>query len=269
MSALSIVLPLLLATSPGDQLPPPAPASSSDPIARIAASVERDAAALMSQLSQVAQTPAAALADALPAATPPQAASDPRVVRHIVRWEVGSQARYTSRYQGVICPPGASGPTWGIGYDGGHQSPGTIRRDWAHRSDADRLAATSGQTGAVRCRMARDKLRDVRVPFVEARQVFLDTSLPVYTRMTRRTYPGVERLGVLPEGALVGNTYNRGSSMSGSRAAEKRYIRDVCVPRSDIACVAAQLRAQKRLWPDVPGLRERRESEARLAEGGR
>lgn len=231
--------------------------------------IQRESAMAVVPLLLTAQAPAEAAAKVLPLPLTDSDTADTRVVRHIVRWEVGSPRTYAQKWQGVICPPGASGPTWGIGYDGGHQTPDTILRDWAHRSDVDRLAATSGQTGSTRCRAARVQLRDVRVPWGEAEQVFTDVSMPAWTRATRRTYPGVEALGVLPEGALIGNTYNRGTSMSGSRAAEKRYIRDVCVPRSDIACVAAQLRAQKRLWPDVPGLRERRESEARLAEGGR
>lgn len=241
------------------------------PATQVSASAETVAETIAPAIVAV-QTPVVEAVEAmLPPATAPvePARFDPRVVNHIIRWEVGSPARYTQRYQGVICPPGASGPTWAIGYDGGHQTSATILADWAHRDDKHRLAETSGQTGAARCEAARAKLRDVRIPYAEAFDNFERVSLPVWERATRRTYPGVEDLGPLPAGALQGNTYNRGTSMLGSRAAEKRVIRDDCVPRRDIDCVAAQLRAQQRLWPDIKGLRDRRESEAQLAEAGR
>ena len=64
--------------------------------------------------------------------------------------------------------------------------------------------------------------------------------------------------------------YNRGASMAGPRNAEKRAIRDVCLPAGDTQCVATELRAMCRLWagtPNGPGLCARREDEARLAEG--
>ena len=120
-----------------------------------------------------------------------------------------------------------------------------------------------------RCAAARNALRDVRVPYGQARQVFADVSMPLWSSATRRVYPGIEALGRLPEGALIGNTYNRGTSMIGSRAAEKRAIRDVCVPQHDVGCLAAQLIAQCRLWagtPNGPGLCSRRKDEARLAQ---
>ena len=228
---------------------------------------ERDVARETAPIVTAVQDAVAAVVEVLPA--PAQDVADARVVAHIVKWEVSGERAYTAKYQGVICPGGASGPTWGIGYDGGHQSQATIRSDWSARQDVERLASTSGQTGASRCAASRAALRDVRVPYAQARKVFAEVSLPLWTGATRRTYPGVEALGPLPEGAMVGNTYNRGTSMIGSRAAEKRAIRDECVPRRDLECMAAQLVAQCRLWagtPNGPGLCNRRKDEARLAQ---
>lgn len=244
----------------------PAPAPQPPPVVPAAADVP---AAVAKEITPVTVAVEAAAAEIFTAALPPPpaaAAVDPRIIKHIVRWEVTSPARYTQKYEGVICPGGASGPTWGIGYDGGHQAVRTIQNDWAGHPDVVRLSTTSGHTGEDRCARMRARLLDIRVPYAMAEEVFTQTSYPVWSRATARAYPGVDDIGTLAAGALVGNTYNRGTSMLGSRAAEKRMIRDRCIPRQDRACVAEQLRAQKRLWPEVKGLRDRRESEAQLAE---
>ena len=218
----------------------------------------------------------AAVADAAPpvvvAATVVVAAPQvhPRAVAMIVRWEVTSREFYRARLQGVICPGGASGPTWGIGWDGGHQTREATLGAWAQHPQAARLAETSGAVGPQACARSRAALRDVRVSLDLAETVFVDAMLPVYHRATQRAYPGIETLGPLPEGAILSNVFNRGASMAGSRAAEKRYIRDVCVPKADTACIAAQLRASCRLWRGTGNERGqcgRREDEARLAEG--
>lgn len=217
-----------------------------------------------------AQAAAGAIEEAIPTPTPPPPAElvDPAAVALIVRWEVTSPSFYARRLQGVICPGGASGPTWGIGYDGGHQTADRITEDWAMRADRDRLSTTSGKVGPAACANARAELRDVAVPFDQASEVFAGAVLPAYTRAARRALPGLETVPPRAAGALVSLGFNRGWSMLGSRAAEKRAIRDTCVPVADVACIAAQLRAMKRLWPTVPGLQARREAEAVLAESG-
>ncbi|KAF1698036.1 hypothetical protein CSC62_07525 [Pseudoxanthomonas jiangsuensis] len=219
----------------------------------------------------------AAVRDAVQAVVPPPAAGEARLVSpaaaaHIVRWEVTSAAHYARRLQWPIWPGGASGVTWGIGYDGGHQGARTIAQDWAAHPDVARLAATAGITGTA-ARAALPRFRDIVVPFGEAEQVFVEVSLPVYHRTTVRAYgEGVLALPADARGALVGNTYNRGGSMVGDRNREKRAIRDTCIPLGDLACLALQLRSQCRLWRGTnleAGLCGRRESEAQLVEGAR
>ena len=71
--------------------------------------------------------------------------------------------------------------------------------------------------------------------------------------------------------ALVMTVFNRGTSTAGSRRAEVRVIRDVCVPAGDVACVVAQLRLMPRLWVGTPaenGLRNRYTLTAKYAESG-
>ena len=186
----------------------------------------------------------------------------------IVRWEVGSPARYTRLYQGVIWPGGASGPTWGIGYDGGHQSPAAIERDWSAHPLRHDLAKTAGVTGK-QAQLSIARWRGITTPFSYAKVVFADRSLPSYAQQASRSLGN--DFNELPEptqAALISLGYNRGWSMLGSRNLEKRVIKNVCVPKRDVHCVALQIRAMCRLWVSArlgPGLCSRRNDEARVA----
>lgn len=210
----------------------------------------------------------------LPAAVVPQAATvSPASVALIVRWEVTSEALYTRRYQAPIWPGGASGVTWGIGYDGGHQTRLRIGQDWSAHAAVERFQATSGITGS-QARGVVTSLSDVRVPFDLASDVFGVASLPQYRASARRAF-GATYFDTLPadaQGALVSVVYNRGASMAGGARLEMRQIRDVCLPASDVGCIAAQIRAMCRLWIGTSleaGLCARRRDEARLAENAR
>ena len=85
----------------------------------------------------------------------PVASIDPAVVALVVRWEVGSPAQYVRKYQGVICPGGASGPTVGIGFDLGHNTQAAIRAAWASSPHVDALASGSGVVGPDACKAWR------------------------------------------------------------------------------------------------------------------
>lgn len=189
----------------------------------------------------------------------------------IIRWEVSGEANYRRRLERPIWPGGASGITWGIGYDGGHNTARDIRAAWAGHAAADRLAGAAGIAG-VPARAALPDYADITVPWPMARGVFAERSLPAYRTSARRAFgaPGFDALPPGAQGALVSLVYNRGASMAGDRNTEKRAIRDRCLPAADVGCVGAQLRAMCRLWVGTPngaGLCRRREDEARLAEG--
>ncbi len=217
------------------------------------------------------QDAAAVISEPLP--TP--AARDtiaPEAVALIVRYEISSLGVYTRRYERPLCPGGASGPTIGIGYDLGQQTAARIAADWADHPEVARLATASGQVGPSRCAAWRAANADIRTPIALAEQVFSDAVLPDFVRQAGRAMrTGWDGLAPMPKGASVSMGFNRGWSMAGSRNAEKRELRDRCVPDDDAGCVAAQLRGMQRLWPGAqapnPGLRARREAEARLAEG--
>jgi hypothetical protein len=210
--------------------------------------------------------------DVLDVPRPPPVGIAPAAVELIIRWEVSGEAQYLRRLRSPIWPGGASGITWGIGYDGGHTTAPNIRADWAAHAEAERLAGAAGIAGT-KARDALSRFADIDVPWPLARGVFADRSLPAYRRRARSAF-GHEDFDALPapaQGALVSLVYNRGASMVGGRNTEKRAIRDQCVPAGDVHCVAAQLRAMCRLWAGTPngvGLCRRRNDEARLAEGG-
>jgi hypothetical protein len=203
----------------------------------------------------------------LPAPVPPTI--HPAAVDLIVEFEVSSPAYYRSRLSGVYWPGGASGPTWGIGYDGGHQTRTRILDDWQTHEARQRLAETAGLTGNT----ARDRIpdwRDITTPFALASNVFAHASLPEYLRRAERAFgPSIDNVPATAEGALVSLVYNRGGSMTGNARREMRAIRDRCLPAGDVDCIAAELRAMCRLWegtPNGPGLCRRRNAEADLAE---
>ena len=183
----------------------------------------------------------------------------------IVRWEVTSRATYDRKYMGVVWPGGASGPTWAVGYDGGHQTRGAISRDWADHDGVVRLATTSGVVGHEAQRRIMEWV-DIKTPFDYAERVFTETTLPAYTAAARRALgPEFDDLNDGAHAALVSLGYNRGWSMSGPRRAHMRTIRDECVPERDSACIARELNAMCDLWPQTPGLCNRRRDEARTA----
>lgn len=208
------------------------------------------------------------VAPAQPAPEPGNTAFTDCAVPLIVRWEVGSPAAYARKWSGVYYPGGESGPTWGIGYDGGHQTSRDIRDTWVAHPDVGRLATTSGVTGSVaRARIA--EWRGIVVPYSLAIHVFGDVSLPSYTTQARRAFgPAFETAPVEVRCALASLVYNRGGQTTGPRRAEIRTIRDECLPGPDPkTCTSNQLLAMRRLWPDTPGLQNRRTDEARTARG--
>ena len=187
----------------------------------------------------------------------------------IVRWEVTSERRYTRALRYPVWPGGASGVTWGIGYDGGHQTAAVIADDWAAHLARERLAQTAGLTGG-RAKSVLPRYRDIDTPYGYAVTIFEERSLVEYERRTARAFrEGFGGLRPNACAALVSLVYNRGAAMTGDSRREMRVLRDDCVPAQNYGCIAAEIRSMKRLWigtPNERGLSARRESEAVLAE---
>ena len=197
--------------------------------------------------------------------------ADPDAVALVVRWEVGSPARYTKLYQGVICPGGASGPTIGIGDDLGHQTQAEIRARWGWHPLVSEMETASGVTGDAACKAWKAQHRDIRVTYDDAIRVFTQHTWPSYLRMAERAYrKGWDGLTPFHQGSLTSNGYNRGFSFLGSKRSELVVIRDNCVPSSNASCTADQLRASCRVWDSQQTIRKglcaRRHAEADFAE---
>ncbi len=170
-------------------------------------------------------------------------------------------------------PGGQSGVTIGFGYDLGYVTVDQFESDWGERINPDareRLKAVVGLRGQ-RARNRIGELSGLRVSRSAAMAVFDSRTLPLYELRTAQAFPGVEALPEDARGALVSLVYNRGTSMLDSspddRRREMRAIRDA-VAAGDLAAIAAQLRAMKRLWEGkgLGGLIARREEEAQLVE---
>ena len=129
----------------------------------------------------------------------------------------------------------------------------------------NRLLATAGKKGPV-AKAALAAVKDIKVPWPAAVDVFERVTVPRYTDLTRDAFPGIDNLDPNCQGALVSLIFNRGAAMNGPRRSEMRAIRDL-VPQKDYAGIAQQIRNMKRLWKGTDierGMNRRREAEADL-----
>ena len=195
-----------------------------------------------------------------------------RAIAMIVEFEVTGQALYERKYRQPIWPGGQSGVTIGIGYDVGHTNRARFRKDWQGVIPDQMIAALEravGVKGPTAAGLAADLRDKVDVPWSAALQVFIEHTLPFWVNVVLHALPESGTLKPDAFGALVSLTYNRGASYSkeGERYREMRAVKaHLASHRPDL--VANDIRAMKRIWPDVPGLQRRREREAALFEAG-
>jgi GH24 family phage-related lysozyme (muramidase) len=145
--------------------------------------------------------------------------------------------------------------------------------DWGNfltRLQTERLRAVVGLREE-KARKRVEELSDIKIRRVDAEEVFIRRSLPVYFERARQAYPGLDNLPLDAQGAILSLVYNRGTSMfdkpGEDRRKEMRAIRDA-VAEGDLQEIADQLRSMKRLWDanKSAGLLTRREAEAALVE---
>ena len=188
-------------------------------------------------------------------------------VSFVCREEVGGRAFYDSHAATPHWPGGESGVTLGMGYDLRFQSDAQFAADWGDILDPDDLADLAPWLGQQGSEEAVAGLQHIRIPITEAWRVFLKRNLPRYWEMTLEAYPEAQELPPLCRATLLSLVYNRGNKLGGDSRREMREIR-ACLQAGDLPGVAAQVRAMKRLWPDNPGLKGRRDREAALWERG-
>lgn len=188
----------------------------------------------------------------------------------IVKFEISSEANYRKNLQNPIWPGAQSGVTIGIGYDLGHTAASRIDEDWRGRiadADLERLLKVEGLKGED-AKKALSKVKNVVIPLEPAQEVFFRRTLTHFAAHTKRTFPGVEDLPADAQAMLLSLVFNRGGSMTGSTRVEMKAVKGL-VPSGDLAGIAAQIRAMKRLWDPakLPGLHIRRDREAELVAG--
>lgn len=188
----------------------------------------------------------------------------------IYQYEVGGQRQYERNPHAELPDLRYSGVTVGIGYDLHQYSKQVIMIDWGPRIPApapSRFAATQPFYGLTAQAPWR-QVRDILVPWAAATGVFLDNDVAREFSAAKRAFPKFEGLRSNAQAALIANGFARGYSTAGPNRTEIRVIRDL-VPLRDYAGIAAQLRAQERVWRGTSvykGLRNRVNAEAVLCE---
>ena len=183
----------------------------------------------------------------------------------IVSFEVSSPAIYEKKYRKPTWPGGQSGVTIGVGFDLGYYTVKQVTDAFGKYVTANMLQLMLSVRGlkGVAAKNALGGVMAIDIPYTTAAQVFHESTLPSFAAQTRKIYPGVEKLPPDAQGGLLSLIYNRGTSLTGDRRTEMAAIVPL-VAKGNLAGIADQIRAMKRLWPTVKGLRDRRDKEADL-----
>lgn len=189
-----------------------------------------------------------------------------RAYQLILDYEVGGgESYYNLRLRYPTVPSDSSGVTIGIGYDLGYEADLAPFVGKVSGDALQRLGRALGKKGDIARAVCRT-VQDVSIPWHVAQAVFDEFTLPTEMAKTHKAFPGLWELPLDVQGALVSLVYNRGAAMTGDHRREMRQIRDAVLAR-DIPAIAGALVGMKRLWPDLAGLRKRRDAEAQLVLG--
>jgi len=173
-------------------------------------------------------------------------------------------------------PGGASGITYGRGYDLGYNTKEQIKRDWSAHVNGNVLAfmlSCSGVKGEPAKRLITPTTRVLTITKAAADKVFEEATLPRFEKLAMNTYPGLMRLPEDTIGAVVSLVFNRGAAMgvegqpSWDSRREMRELR-AAIEVQDLQGAADAIRRMKRIWvgKGLDGLITRRENEAQLIE---
>ena len=198
-------------------------------------------------------------------------------VAFIAKAETGGLDYYNTVSRWPHFPGLSSGITIGVGYDLQYKSEADFQRCWGphlpEQTITELLNDIKRQGSAQRARELKEM--GLEVPFQAAWSVFVEETLPRFYDETERIYPSLARLPDLCRSALVSIVFNRGGSLDDEGRREMRSIRDILVQADEASLsvsarrdlwseVPVQIEAMVRLWPNTPGLRKRREDEAKL-----
>ena len=171
-------------------------------------------------------------------------------------------------------PGGASGVTYGYGFDLGYNNKEQISRDWAAHVNGNVLAfmlTCSGIKGEAAKRLITPTTRTLTITQAAADNVFEQCTLPRFEKLAMNTYPGLMRLPDDAIGAIVSLVFNRGASFGtqGQPSWEsRREMRELAplIQDGDLPAIADKLRSMCRLWEckGLDGLIARRKAKADL-----
>jgi len=171
-------------------------------------------------------------------------------------------------------PGGESGVTYGYGYDLGYNSKDTIKKDWGglvSKEVLDFMLSVSGLKGQPAKAQVTELTKRYRISNPAAQTVLKTVSIPKFTALALRTYPGLDKLNPDTIGAIVSLVFNRGASFGteGKPSWEsRREMRELAplITSGDYAGIADKIESMKRLWQgkQMGGLIVRRENEANL-----
>ena len=190
----------------------------------------------------------------------------------IVESEVTSKGYYEKHYRKPEWPGGASGVTIAVGYDLGFANEAKLRNDWTGKISDDMIdalikyAGLTGEHAHAELAAARE---EIDIPWEAAYDVFENIDMPDWSAKVKKALPNTDKLSEDSFGALVSLAYNRGASFSkdGDRYKEMREIKEN-MANETFDQIPDCFREMKRLWPNVRGLQDRRDAEAKLFEAG-
>jgi len=190
----------------------------------------------------------------------------------IVESEVTSKGYYEKHYRKPEWPGGASGVTIAVGYDLGFANEAKLRNDWTGKIDDDMIDALikyAGLTGEHAHAKLAEAREEIDIPWEAAYDVFENIDMPDWSAKVKKALPNTDKLSEDSFGALVSLAYNRGASFSkdGDRYKEMREIKEN-MENETFDQIPDCFREMKRLWPNVRGLQDRRDAEAKLFEKG-
>lgn len=184
----------------------------------------------------------------------------------IIQEETGGKAYYEKVYKNsFIWPGGASGSTALVGIDIGYYTEEEITRIFKPITTSDELELIQlgrGKKG-LNAKEYTKNLQNIKFSWSEALEIFELFTLPKFTKLTEKAFPGVEELAEAAQTAILSIVFNRGTSFKGSTRTEMLEIRNL-VPKKDYKNIALQIKSMKRLWAKGNGLLGRRDREAAL-----
>jgi GH24 family phage-related lysozyme (muramidase) len=171
-------------------------------------------------------------------------------------------------------PGGASGITYGHGYDLGYNSEAQIKRDWSAHVNGNVLAfmlSCAGVKGESAKKRLNPRVKSLHITMQAAREVFENSTLPRFIKLANETYPGLDELNEDTQGAIVSLVFNRGSSfgVQGQPSWEsRREMRELAplIVAKDYEGIASTIKSMSRLWvgKGLDGLIARRHAESSL-----